>query len=184
VSSARAKGMIFQGYLGQDGSKEVEVTRSDGEKKRYYKTGDRAHKDPEGWFWFVGRDDDVITTAGYRVGPFEVESSLKEHPAILESAVVASPSSDRFEIIKAYIVLTDKARSEHSIAASQDRLKQDIIQFVKAQSAAYKVPKEIEFVDQLPKTVSGKIRRVELRNLEYEKKKEVVLKRTVTKPKL
>jgi acyl-coenzyme A synthetase/AMP-(fatty) acid ligase len=122
----------------------------------YYLTGDRAYKDEDGYFWFVSRADDVIISAGYRIGPFEVESALLEHAGIVESAVVAAPDETRGEIVKAFIVLADGF-------APSDTLKREIQDFVKATTAPYKYPRLIEFVDSLPKTVSGKIRRVELR---------------------
>ena len=129
----------------------------------WYITGDRAYKDEDGYFWFVGRADDVIISAGYRIGPFEVESALKEHPAVAESAVIASPDEMRGEIVKAYIILTP------SYTASSE-LAHDIQEHVKRVTAPYKYPREIEFVATLPKTISGKIRRVELREMERQKK--------------
>jgi acetyl-CoA synthetase/medium-chain acyl-CoA synthetase len=129
----------------------------------WYITGDRAYKDEDGYFWFVGRADDVIISAGYRIGPFEVESALKEHPAVAESAVVASPDAMRGEVVKAYIILAPGYSASPELAqALQD--------FVKQQTAPYKYPREIEFVTSLPKTISGKIRRVELRAMEHAKK--------------
>jgi acyl-coenzyme A synthetase/AMP-(fatty) acid ligase len=129
----------------------------------WYITGDRAYKDEDGYFWFVGRADDVIISAGYRIGPFEVESALKEHPAVAESAVVASPDEMRGEIVKAFIILAP------GYAASPD-LATELQEHVKRVTAPYKYPREIEFVESLPKTISGKIRRVELREMERQKK--------------
>jgi len=129
----------------------------------WYITGDRAYKDEDGYFWFVGRADDVIISAGYRIGPFEVESALKEHPAVAESAVVASPDEMRGEVVKAYIILAPGY-------TPSDQLTHDIQEHVKRVTAPYKYPREIEFVDSLPKTISGKIRRVELREMERQKK--------------
>jgi len=129
----------------------------------WYITGDRAYKDEDGYFWFVGRADDVIISAGYRIGPFEVESALKEHPAVAESAVIASPDEMRGEIVKAYIILAP------SYTASPE-LAHEIQEHVKRVTAPYKYPREIEFVETLPKTISGKIRRVELREMEQQKK--------------
>jgi acyl-coenzyme A synthetase/AMP-(fatty) acid ligase len=122
----------------------------------WYLTGDRAVRDPEGYFWFVGRKDDVIKSSGYRIGPFEVESALMEHPAVLDVAVVGQPDGLRGQLVKACIVLRPgiDATSELKIAL-QNHCKKII--------AAYKYPRAIEFVHQLPKTTSGKIRRVELR---------------------
>jgi len=129
----------------------------------WYITGDRAYKDEDGYFWFVGRADDVIISAGYRIGPFEVESALKEHPAVAESAVIASPDEMRGEIVKAYIILAPGSSASPELA-------HDIQEHVKRVTAPYKYPREIEFVDSLPKTISGKIRRVELREMEQQKK--------------
>src|SRR5207302_11438316 len=129
----------------------------------WYVTGDRAYVDGDGYFWFVGRADDVIISAGYRIGPFEVESALKEHPAIAESAVIASPDEMRGEVVKAYIILAPGY-------TPSDQLAHDIQEHVKRVTAPYKYPREIEFVDSLPKTISGKIRRVELREMERQKK--------------
>jgi acyl-coenzyme A synthetase/AMP-(fatty) acid ligase len=129
----------------------------------WYITGDRAYQDEDGYFWFVGRADDVIISAGYRIGPFEVESALKEYPAIAESAVIASPDEMRGEVVKAYVILAPGYTASPELA-------REIQEFVKEQTAPYKYPREIEFVDALPKTISGKIRRVELREMERQKK--------------
>ena len=127
-----------------------------GERGEWYLTGDRAWRDEDGYFWFVGRDDDVIISAGYRIGPFEVESALIEHPAVLESAAVAAPDPDRGSVVKAFVVLRD------GFTAS-DALARELQDHVKRVTAPYKYPRAIEFAKELPKTVSGKIRRVELR---------------------
>jgi acyl-coenzyme A synthetase/AMP-(fatty) acid ligase len=122
----------------------------------WYITGDRGYVDDDGYFWFVSRADDVILSAGYRIGPFEVESALIEHPAVAESAVVASPDETRGAVVKAFVVLAPGFEaSDDLIVALQNH--------VKAVTAPYKYPRKIEFVEGLPKTVSGKIRRVELR---------------------
>ena len=122
----------------------------------WYVTGDRATRDEDGYFWFVGRDDDVIISAGYRIGPFEVESALIEHPAVIEAAAVAAPHPDRGAIVKAFVVL---APGQTGSAA----LVRELQDHVKHTTAPYKYPRAIEFIEALPKTVSGKIRRVELR---------------------
>jgi acyl-coenzyme A synthetase/AMP-(fatty) acid ligase len=125
----------------------------------HYLTGDRAYRDADGYLWFVGRSDDVILSAGYRIGPFEIESVLIEHPAVVESAVVPVPDEDRGSIVKAYIVVgTDYEPSEELAKEIQD--------YCKTNTAPYKYPRQIEFIDDLPKTTSGKIRRVELRQRE------------------
>lgn len=125
----------------------------------WYLTGDRGYRDEDGYFWFVSRADDVILSAGYRIGPFEVESALLEHPAVAESAVVASPDATRGCVVKAFVVLAPGYQgSAELVKALQEH--------VKNVTAPYKYPRRIEFVDDLPKTVSGKIRRVELRERE------------------
>ena len=126
----------------------------------WYLTNDRAYVDEDGYFWFVGRDDDVILSSGYRIGPFEVESALLEHEAVAESAVVSSPDEERGEVVKAFVILADGLEPYDGLA---DELKSH----VKRTTAPYKYPRKIEFVKELPKTVSGKIRRVELRNTEW-----------------
>ncbi len=122
----------------------------------WYVTGDRAWRDEDGYFWFVGRGDDVIISAGYRIGPFEVESALIEHPDVVEAAAVAAPHPDRGSIVKAYVVL-------RAGVAGSDALVKQLQQHVKQVTAPYKYPRAVEFVASLPKTVSGKIRRVDLR---------------------
>jgi acetyl-CoA synthetase/medium-chain acyl-CoA synthetase len=129
----------------------------------WYITGDRAMKDEDGYFWFVGRADDVIISAGYRIGPFEVESALIEHPAVAEAAVVASPDQIRGEVVKAFVILGPGHEPSESLV-------QDLQEHVKRVTAPYKYPREIEFSTELPKTISGKIRRVELRQRERDRK--------------
>lgn len=129
----------------------------------WYITGDRGIKDEDEYIWFVGRADDVILTSGYRIGPFEVESALIEHPSVAESAVVASPDEVRGEIVKAFVILTP------GYTGSPELVK-ELQDFVKKATAPYKYPREIEFVDSLPKTISGKIRRMDLREMEKKKK--------------
>lgn len=125
----------------------------------WYITGDRGYVDADGYFWFVSRADDVILSAGYRIGPFEVESALIEHEAVAESAVVASPDETRGAVVKAFVVLAPG----HS---GSDALVQELQEHVKNVTAPYKYPRKVQFVEALPKTVSGKIRRVELRAME------------------
>lgn len=129
-------------------------------KGDWYLTGDRAFRDEDGYFWFVGRGDDVILSSGYRIGPFEVESVLFEHAAVAESAVVASPDPIRGEVVKAFIILSDGYDSS-------DALVEELQAHVKAATAPYKYPRKIEFVKTLPKTVSGKIKRNELKKEEW-----------------
>lgn len=121
-----------------------------------YHTGDTAWRDEDGYYWFVGRTDDVIKSSGYRIGPFEVESALLEHPAVLECAVTAVPDEVRGQIVKATVVLTKNYQPS-------EELKVELQNHVKKVTAPYKYPRIIEFVDELPKTISGKIRRVQIR---------------------
>ena len=128
----------------------------------WYVTGDRAVRDEDGYLWFTGRADDVILSAAYRIGPFEVESALLEHPAVAESAVVGKPDPDRGQIVKAFVVLRPgNDGTPELVSELQDHCKRV--------TAPYKYPREIEFIGELPKTRSGKIRRVELRKLEEER---------------
>ena len=123
----------------------------------WYLTGDRATRDAGGYFYFVGRKDDVIKSSGYRIGPFEVESVLLEHPAVLDAAVVGQPDEVRGQIVKAFVILRPEA-------VAGEELKRELQQHCKQTAAPYKYPREIEFVTELPQTISGKTRRVELRN--------------------
>ena len=142
---------IFAGYF-RDDVKTASVWH-DG----YYHTGDMAWKDEEGYYWFVGRADDVIKSSGYRIGPFEVESALIQHPAVVECAITAVPDDIRGQVVKATIVLgRDYTPS--------DALKKELQDHVKKVTAPYKYPRVVEFVPVLPKTISGKIRRVEIRD--------------------
>jgi len=124
----------------------------------YYFTGDRGYKDEDGYFWFVGRDDDIIKSSGYRIGPFEVESALMEHPAVAECAVVGAPDPKgiRGTVVKAYIVLAKGYKPSQELT-------KDIQEHVKRVTAPYKYPRVVEYVEELPKTISGKILRRELR---------------------
>jgi acetyl-CoA synthetase len=142
---------LFKGYLDDAAANEA-AFRGD-----WYVTGDRAVKDAEGYFWFVGRRDDVIKTSGYRVGPFEVESALLEHPAVAESAVVGVPDERIGQRIKAFVILAPGYTGSEALIL-------ELQEHVKKTTAPYKYPREIEFVTELPKTVSGKIRRTELRS--------------------
>lgn len=122
----------------------------------YYHTGDTAYRDEDGYFWYVGRVDDMIKSAGYRIGPFEIENVIMELPYVLECAVTAQPDETRGQTIKATIVLTEGTEAS-------PKLKHEILAYVRKNMASYKWPKIIEFVKELPKTISGKIRRVEIR---------------------
>ncbi|MDQ0194131.1 acetyl-CoA synthetase [Paenibacillus wynnii] len=125
----------------------------------FFVTGDRARKDEDGYFWFEGRGDDIIISAGYTIGPFEVEEALMRHSSVKECAVIASPDDIRGHVVKAFIVLKDAS------TASPELVK-ELQSHVKEWTAPYKYPRKIEFISDLPKTSSGKIRRVELRELD------------------
>ncbi|MGN0579151.1 MAG: AMP-binding protein [Ruminiclostridium sp.] len=122
-----------------------------------YHTGDTAWRDEEGYYWYVGRNDDVIKASGYRIGPFEIESVLIQHPSVLECAVTGAPDPIRGQVVKATVVLAK------GYTASEELVK-ELQTYVKKNTAPYKYPRIIEFVDELPKTISGKIRRVQIRN--------------------
>ena len=147
---------LFKEYLGNSAATEKTI------QGEWYVTGDMAYKDESGYFWFIGRTDDIMLSSGYRIGPFEVENVLIEHPAVKESAVVASPDEIRGEVVKAFIILTEGYMPS-------DALADDLKNFVKKQTAPYKYPRKIEFVDELPKTISGKIKRKELKMKEFGK---------------
>ena len=127
-----------------------------------YHTGDTAWRDEDGFFWYVGRTDDVIKASGYRIGPFEIESVLMEHPAVLECAVTGAPDPIRGQVVKATIVLTKAYQPS-------DELVKELQTYVKKQTAPYKYPRIVEFVTELPKTISGKIRRTEIRDRDSRK---------------
>jgi acetyl-CoA synthetase len=141
---------IFGGYY-----RDEELTKSVWHDDIYY-TGDMAWRDEDGYLWFVGRSDDVIKSSGYRIGPFEVESALMEHQAVLECAITGVPDPDRGTVVKATVVLA-KGWSP------SEELKKELQNHVKKITAPYKYPRIVEFVTELPKTISGKIRRVQIR---------------------
>ncbi|HLO34832.1 MAG TPA: hypothetical protein VK194_02060, partial [Candidatus Deferrimicrobium sp.] len=121
----------------------------------WWSTGDHVREDGDGYLWFEGRDDDIIITAGYRVGPFEVESALVSHPAVSEAVAVPAPDEDRGSVVRAIVVLANGEPSAELASELQDH--------VKRVTAPYKYPRIVEFAEELPKTSSGKIRRAELR---------------------
>jgi len=129
----------------------------------WFLSGDVLYQDEDGYYWFSGRDDDLIKASGYRISPFEVESAIISHPDVLECAVVGSPDLMRGVIIKAFVVL-------HDMKKASEELKKDIQEHTKMVAAPYKYPREVEFVEELPKTQSGKIKRKELRELESKRK--------------
>ena len=140
---------LFQGYYrNEEKTKEV---MHDG----FYHTGDTAWRDEDGFFWYVGRVDDVIKSSGYRIGPFEIESVIMELPYVLECGVSAAPDEVRGQVVKASIVLVDGT-------IPTEELKKDIQRYVKERTAPYKYPRIVEFKDSLPKTASGKIQRNKL----------------------
>ena len=141
---------MFNGYY-----RDEQLTKDVWHDGIYY-TGDMAYRDEDGYYWFVGRADDVIKSSGYRIGPFEVESALMEHPAVLECAITAVPDHERGQIVKATVVLSKNYQP------SKELIK-ELQEHVKKITAPYKYPRIIEFVTELPKTISGKIRRVQIR---------------------
>lgn len=147
---------LFSGYWGDEARTRAALGGA------WYLTGDRASRDLDGYIWFAGRDDDMIKSAGYRVSPFEVESMLLEHPAVAEVAVVGTPDPIRGLAVKAFAIVRQGHIPSEALAA-------DLLAFSRAQTAAYKCPREIEFVADLPKTISGKLRRVELREREAQR---------------
>jgi acetyl-CoA synthetase len=148
---------IFKSYMG-DEEKQKQVFRHG-----LYYTGDKAYKDEDGYYWFIGRDDDVIKSSDYRIGPFEIESVLLEIDEVLESAVVGSPHPIKGQEVKAFVVLIPGTEGTKEISDK-------IFHYCKKHLAPYKVPRLLEFVTELPKTISGKIRRIELRAAEEQKK--------------
>ncbi len=126
----------------------------------YWLTGDLGYRDEDGYLFYTGRTDDIISSAGYRIGPTEVENALQEHRAVVESAVVASPDPERGEVVKAYVVLREGEEPSEALIA-------DIQQHVKESTAPYKYPRRIEFVESLPKNPSGKLLRRVLRDREF-----------------
>ena len=150
---------LFKGYYRDE--ERTKETWHDG----IYHTGDMAWRDEEGYYWFVGRTDDVIKSSGYRIGPFEVENALMTHPAVVECAITGVPDPIRGMIVKATVVLAPEYK-----AKAGDELIKELQNHVKHETAPYKYPRLIEFVKELPKTISGKIRRVEIREKDNQKK--------------
>ncbi|WP_336361175.1 acyl-CoA synthetase [Haladaptatus sp. ZSTT2] len=150
----RTDGTYFSGYLNRPQATEKAWTTLDGEE--YFLTGDAVTKE-DGVYWFVGRADDVIISSGYRIGPFEVESTLLEHESVAEAAVIGVPDDQRGEVVTAFVVLRGGFEASPG-------LREDIVSFVKGKLARHAYPRRVHIVDELPKTSSGKIRRVELRS--------------------
>jgi acetyl-CoA synthetase len=149
---------FFLGYLGEqaerspDGAWQVSDRRDGGR----WRTGDRVRRDEDGWLYFEGRGDDVIVSAGYRIGPFEVESALVAHPAVAEAAAVSAPDEERGAVVRAVVVLRDGHEPSATLAS-------ELQDHVKRVTAPYKYPRIVDFAAELPKTASGKIKRAELR---------------------
>ncbi len=155
--------MLFKGYYNKP-EKTAECFAGD-----WYLTGDIAMMDEAGYIWFDSRADDICKSSGYRIGPFEVESAVNSHPSVLECAMVPSPDLLRGEIVKVFVVLKEGYKPS-------EELVRNIQQHVKKITAPYKYPRAVEFVKELPKTISGKIKRRELRMMEFEKKRDVIEK--------
>jgi acyl-coenzyme A synthetase/AMP-(fatty) acid ligase len=160
IADPQTVGTFFLGYLGEDvrrgeeGSWRVSDRRAGGA----WRTGDRVHADEDGYLWFEGRGDDVIVSAGYRIGPFEVESALVAHPAVAEAAAVAAPDPERGSVVRAVVVLRDGYENPSPAA-----LARELQEHVKRETAPYKYPRIVEFARELPKTASGKVKRAQLR---------------------
>jgi acetyl-CoA synthetase len=152
---------FFLGYLGEHVRREADGAWSVADRRSQpiepWLTGDRVAQDDDGWLYFEGRNDDVIVSAGYRIGPFEVESALVAHPAVAEAAAVAAPDEERGEVVRAVVVLRDSSYTP------SPELVRELQEHVKRETAPYKYPRIIDFAPELPKTVNGKIRRAELR---------------------
>ena len=146
LADPRSDPTFFLGYLGEP------APAADAP----WHTGDRVTQDDDGYLYFEGRADDVIVSAGYRIGPFEVESALVEHPAVAEAAVVAAPDPERGSVVRAVIVLRAGCQPSQALA-------EELREHVRRQTAPYKYPRQLEFADELPKTASGKVRRAALR---------------------
>ena len=164
ISGGRPLGLFKEYY--RDPKRTAE-TMHDG----WYHTGDVATMDEDGYYWFVGRNDDIIKSSGYRISPFEVESVLMKHPAVVECAVTGVPDEVRGKVVKATIVLAQGWRDK-----DREDLTKELQTYVKTHTAPYKYPRRIEFVDELPKTTSGKIRRVEIRSNDNGKAEEALRK--------
>ncbi len=147
--------VMFLGYWNNQAATNSKISG------HWFRTGDRGYRDEDGFLWFVGRNDDVITSAGYRIGPGEVEDSLLKHPAVMQAAVIGKPDALRGEIVKAFVVLTQGFQPEIELA-------QQIQQSVRHRLSAHEYPREIEFIESLPMTTTGKIRRVDLRAREID----------------
>ena len=152
---------LFAEYIGSPGKMSSVFVDN------YYYTGDRASFDEDGYWWFVGRADDVIKSSDYRIGPFEVESALVEHPCVAEAAVIGAPDPNRYQLVKAYVILNPSYQASRQLALKLFKHTITIL-------PKFKIPRIIEFVPEVPKTISGKIRRIELRQIEIAKQDNAV----------
>ena len=148
--------VMFLGYWNNDEATRAKITGN------WFRTGDVGYRDEDGFLWFVGRRDDVITSAGYRIGPGEIEDSLLRHPAVLQAAVIGKPDELRGEIVKAFVVVTDGYSPSAELA-------REIQQSVRERLSAHEYPREVEFIDVLPMTTTGKVRRMDLRQRELDR---------------
>jgi acyl-coenzyme A synthetase/AMP-(fatty) acid ligase len=158
IADPRTVPTFFLGYLGEGVERGADRTWkiSDRRAGEPWRTGDRVREDEDGYLWFEGRTDDVIVSAGYRIGPFEVESALVAHPAVAEAAAVAAPDEERGSVVRAVVVLRDGHHPSPALAS-------ELQEHVKRETAPYKYPRIVDFAPELPKTASGKIRRAQLR---------------------
>jgi len=159
VRNTEAVGLFKGYYLDEELTKKAFNTDTSSENpnsEKMYDTGDTAWRDPDGYYWFVGRNDDMIKCSGYRIGPFEVESVLSEHDAVLECAITGAPDPKRGQVVKATVVLNKGYEPS-------DELVKELQDYVKKTTAPYKYPRIVEFVEELPKTISGKIKRAQIR---------------------
>ncbi len=161
IADPRTVPTFCLGYLGEDVRREEDGAWRVSDRRRGgpWRTGDRVREDADGYLWFEGRDDDVIVSAGYRIGPFEVESALIAHPAVAEAAAVAAPDPERGAVVRAVVVL----REGDGQPSPSPALARELQEHVKRETAPYKYPRIVEFVRELPKTPSGKIKRADLR---------------------
>jgi acyl-coenzyme A synthetase/AMP-(fatty) acid ligase len=157
VADPRTVPTFFLGYLGEQVARDTNGAWqvSDRCEGGIWHTGDRVHEDEDGYLWFEGRSDDVIVSAGYRIGPFEVESALVAHPAVAEAAAVSAPDAERGAVVRAVVVLREGY-------APSSELAKELQEHVKRETAPYKYPRIVDFASELPKTSSGKIKRAEL----------------------
>jgi acyl-coenzyme A synthetase/AMP-(fatty) acid ligase len=158
VADPKTVPTFFLGYIGEDAIRDEDGAWRIGDRREAgpWRTGDRVREDDDGYLWFEGRDDDVIVSAGYRIGPFEVESALVSHPAVAEAAAIAAPDRERGAVVRAVVVLRDGHDPSPGLA-------KELQDHVKRETAPYKYPRIVDFASELPKTASGKIKRAELR---------------------